>query len=177
MKRGIRRIENGKSNTTFRKNSKRCSGNPSELTSHCFYSTVAPMQNFSRLVDIARAFRLEKKTGRSFHVTFALRHGKPISIGFNNFKKSNKISHGYKPYNTWHLPSYRACVHAECDCVAKIKHLEIDRGRITIVSVRIDNDDRVTMAKPCPNCAYLLGKSGYTRVFYSDYSGEFVRLK
>jgi len=86
------------------------------------------MQNFSRLVDIARAFRLEKKTGRSFHVTFALRHGKPISIGFNNFKKSNKISHGYKPYNTWHLPSYRACVHAECDCVAKIKHLEIDRG-------------------------------------------------
>lgn len=141
------------------------------------FPTMSSMKNFSRLVDIARAFRLEKKTGRSFHVTFALRHGKPISIGFNNFKKSNKVAQSYKPYNSWHLPSYRACVHAECDCMAKIKHLEISRSRITIVSVRIDNDDRVTMAKPCPNCAYLLGKSGYTRVFYSDYSGEFVRLK
>ncbi len=134
------------------------------------------MPNFTRLVDIARAIKLEKQSGRSFHVAFALRHRKIVEIGVNNLKKCSPASLKYKPYNDWHRPDYKARIHAEMDCIGRLNRLDIDHKKIIIVSIRIDNNGRVSCGKPCPNCSYQLGLAGYTKVFYSDSNGQFNKL-
>jgi deoxycytidylate deaminase len=132
------------------------------------------MPNFSRLADVARILKATKQTGRSFHVAFILKGRKVIAVGFNNFNKSNHICRTYKPTRV-HGADYRACLHAEIDAAAKMKHRDSIKGLI-MVSLRIDNKDRIAYAEPCPNCAFHLGKWGYNNIFYSTDSGQFKRV-
>lgn len=131
-------------------------------------------QSLNRLVDIAKSFKLTKQTGRSFHVAFVLQRRKVVSVGFNNFAKSNFVCHNYKPTRNVMADDYRACVHAEIDATSKFRGKDVKK--LILVSLRIDNHNRLAYAQPCPNCAYHLGKMGFVNIIYSDKSGQFTEM-
>ena len=133
-------------------------------------------QSLIRLTETARILKLTKQTGRSFHVAFILKGRKVISLGINNFHKTNRICHTYKP-TRHHLADYRACAHSEVQSTAKFRHLPIREIRkLTLVSIRINNKNQLAFAQPCPNCAYHLGKWGYDDIWYSTNEGTFDRM-
>lgn len=131
------------------------------------------LQSLNRLVDIARKFKIDKQTGRSFHVAFVLQRRKIVSVGFNDFRKTNQICHSYKP--TRHLlANYEACIHAEIDATAKFRNKDV--RKMILVSIRIDNHGRLAYAQPCPNCAYHLGKMGFVDIIYSTRDRKFAEM-
>ena len=126
------------------------------------------MPDFKRLTDLAKALKLTKQTGRSFHVAVVLRKRKPIAIGTNHFGKSNRICQNYKP-TRHHGADYRACVHAEVSATSPFRRKSV-RG-LSLVSIRIDNHNRLAYAQPCPNCLLWLGKMGFDNIYYSTQEG------
>lgn len=131
--------------------------------------------DFDRLIDTARLLKLTRQTGRAFHVAFVLRQRKVVAVGFNHFHKSNAICIRYKPTRFHESTSYRGTLHAEIDCMGKIKFQ--DSRKLTMVSIRIDNHNRPAFAQPCPNCAYHLGRWGLNKIFYTGRNGEICQLR
>jgi len=132
------------------------------------------MTKFNRLVDVAKIFKLTKQTGRSFHVAFVLKGRKVIEVGFNNFTKSNRICHYYKP-TRHHMADYRGNIHAEINSATKSRYRK-DIKNLTLVSIRVNNNNKIAFAQPCPNCAFHLGKWGFKNIFYSTNDETFERL-
>ena len=131
------------------------------------------MINLQRFVEIAKALKATKQTGRAFHCAIITKKRKPIAIGFNNFNKSNRICRAYKPTRK-HGPEYLACVHAEASVTAPFRNKSV-KG-LSLVSIRIDNHNRLAYAEPCPGCLMWLGKMGFERIFYSTNQGGFAKI-
>lgn len=74
------------------------------------------------------------------------------------------------------------CVHAEVDCVQRLKKSK-KISSINIIIFRTNNNgDKLMMAKPCHNCLYtidfILKKKNYKlkKIIYSDVNGNFVNI-
>lgn len=132
------------------------------------------MPNFLRLVETAKIFKLTKQTGRSFHVAFILKGRKVVSVGFNDFRKSNPICHTYTPTRT-HGADYIACIHAEINATAKFRNKCMKS--LSMVSIRINNHNKLSYAEPCPNCAFHLGKMNLKNVFFSTNDETFAIMR
>jgi deoxycytidylate deaminase len=132
------------------------------------------MPNFSRLVETAKIFKLTKQTGRSFHVAFVLKGRKVVSVGFNDFRKTNPICYTYKP-TRHHDPDYQACIHAEIHATGRFRNRDMKDS--SMVSIRIDNHNRLAYAQPCPNCAFYLGKMNFKNIFYSTNDETFAIMQ
>ncbi len=132
--------------------------------------------NFNRLLDIARALKLHNQTGRVFHCAMVLKSGKPIAIGTNDYNKSCQICRTYKRWKHLYRKDYRSALHAEIAATAKIKHRAYNPAKLTLVSMRINNNGKAGNAMPCPNCSYVLGAMGYKNIFYTDTDGKFQRF-
>ena len=132
-----------------------------------------PARKFARLIEVARALKLTKQEGPSFHVSFILKGAKPIVIGTNSYTKRNMVSLRYKA--TKHDGAYVAGVHSEMDSLGKIKYQ--DQENLTLVNIRIDNNGNLANSCPCPNCAYVLGRTpSIKKIFYSTSAGDFKRF-
>lgn len=126
--------------------------------------------NFNRFVDIAKALKLTEQTGRCFHCAFAVKQKKIVCIGVNRYNKTNKISASYKPTKTTNVKNFISGIHAEIDLICKMKAIE-DFSRFHLVSIRINNQNELDDACPCPNCAYHLGKVDFKHIWYSTKNG------
>ncbi len=129
--------------------------------------------NFERLVEISRALKDEKQTGRAFHTTFALRKNRIVNIGFNDYNKTHPLTINYKnrfgnSYN------YVSGIHSESCVVSRLKM--DDLSEFTFVNIRIMNDGNLGMSAPCSNCHQLLLKYGVCKLFYSNTLGGFSKL-
>jgi deoxycytidylate deaminase len=140
----------------------------------------APFSNmnnkqFNRLVDIARALKIEKhKSGPCFHISFLVRKGKIIEIGTNHYKKTNRISATYKCTREY-KKDYIAGIHSEMDALGKGKSID-DFSKIEMINIRINNNGEVDNSIPCPNCAFYLGQYNLKRVWYTDAKGTLTKF-
>ena len=66
---------------------------------------------------------------------------------------------------------YIASIHSEID--ALIKMGKTDCSKLTFVNVRIDNEDKVKIAKPCQNCMKVLQGLGFKNIFYTLDDGSY----
>jgi deoxycytidylate deaminase len=133
------------------------------------------MPNFDRLVEIARALKLNKQSGVCFHVSFLLKGRKVVAIGINSYTKQNTISLSYKPTRISN-GKYIAGIHSEMAVTAAIKFSSKNQ-KFTLVNVRINNNNKVVNSTPCANCSYQLGKmSNINKIFHSTECGTFVRF-
>jgi hypothetical protein len=130
--------------------------------------------NFKRLEEITRALKPTKQTGKCFHTTFAFKGNKMLAIGYNNYNKLHP-HHKFGVYEpTKDLNSnYTAGIHSEISCLIKLG-VE-DCSDITFVNVRIDNNDKPAVSKPCANCECILEQVGNRKVWYFD--GDFYVYK
>lgn len=130
--------------------------------------------NFKRLEEITKALKPTKQTGKCFHTTFAFKGNKMLAIGYNNYNKLHP-HHKFGVYEpTKDLNSnYTAGIHSEISCLIKLG-VE-DCSDITFVNVRIDNNDKPAISKPCANCECILEQVGNRKVWFFD--GDFYVYK
>jgi deoxycytidylate deaminase len=70
---------------------------------------------------------------------------------------------------------YRPCLHSEISALIKLG--EQDCSRYTFVNVRIDNNNKISLAKPCQNCQRILDQVGYKRIIYSSGEKGFAEIR
>ena len=110
--------------------------------------------NLEVLLEQAKEKALES-TCRVPMVAFLLRNGKPIAYGVN--KK------GFRG----------ASIHAEIDCLRKIR-FQKRRGRnTTMVVIRHLRDGSMANAKPCANCVEVLKNMGVKNVAWTTNKQSF----
>ena len=110
--------------------------------------------NLEVLLEQAKERALES-TCRVPMVAFLLRNGKPIAYGVN--KK------GFRG----------ASIHAEIDCLRKIR-FQKRRGRnTTMVVIRHLRDGSMANAKPCANCVEVLKNMGVKNVAWTTNKQSF----
>ena len=62
------------------------------------------------------------------------------------------------------------------ESIVKKINFRDDKDKIIIYVVRIQNSGKAGMAKPCPNCAYVLGKKQFKAIYYTNNNGYFEKL-
>jgi len=125
----------------------------------------------NRVIEIARALKPAKQTGRSFHCTAVYDKGKLVTVGYNDYTRAHP-KHKYGEYKPCKFPTnnYKPCLHSEASALIRGG---IENGEdYTFINVRINNDNSVGMAKPCPNCFKLIQSIGFKKLIYTDLKGE-----
>ena len=125
----------------------------------------------SRLIEIARAMT-DKRTGRSFHVSFILDKNKIVSIGWNNYLKSHPKSRFGEYKATRHsTPSYYPGLHAEISSLSRLLNNSEkvpDFKRLAMFNVRIGFNGEVMNAKCCKNCQRTLEEIGFRNFHWTE---------
>lgn len=98
--------------------------------------------------------------------------GKILSIGWN----SNKTSPLQQELNKFRnfekdVSLTKNSIHAEVACIAKVKDLNIDWGRVSIFVYRIKKDGSPGYARPCEGCQTLIKSIGIKNIYYTTNDG------
>lgn len=127
-------------------------------------------KRLEKCIEIATSLRPQKQNGRSFHATFIFHKKRIISIGINDYTKHHPYHKmgEYRGFKT-NPEHYRPCLHSEISALLRLG--EEDCSRYTFVNIRIDNNNKTTIAKPCQNCQKILDGVGYKKLFYSTDNG------
>jgi tRNA(Arg) A34 adenosine deaminase TadA len=116
-------------------------------------------QNIYKLAfDTAKSSPSSKKVG-----AILLNRSKVIITATNLEDKSHPIQARFAERVGLHEKIY---LHAEIAALIKCKE-DVD----TIVVARVNNQDKLRMAKPCPICALALKEAGITNIHYSTNNG------
>lgn len=127
-------------------------------------------KKFNRLIEISKALKAKKQTGRSFHVTFILHRRRIISIGINNFHKSHPKTAKFD-YIKENSVNYLPSLHSEMDAWLKLG--EEDCSRFSFVNIRINNNGNIDYSAPCNGCRSLMRQIGFKEFYYSNKDGNF----
>ena len=60
---------------------------------------------------------------------------------------------------------------------AEMNVLRFAKPNDTLIVIRFMKNGNLTMAKPCPHCEAKIRKMNLRKVYYTDWEGNFVRLK
>lgn len=127
--------------------------------------------NYKKLIEIARALKGKNVPVKCFHVSYVFNKSKLLSIGINKYK-----SH---PQTRNFDYSIHSGVHSELDAVKKLGILYkdnniMDCSHLTLVNVRIDNNNEVGNSEPCFGCQSLIRALKIKKVIYTNNRGEFI---
>lgn len=121
-----------------------------------------------RLIQISkRLYHLPD--GKNKHFSFILDKNKIISMGYN---------YSYKTHPESHIRGYRFCaMHSELSAVLKCrrKRKYVNLDNLTLVNIRLYKNKSLGMAMPCDICKQLI--KDFRKVYYTNYNGDFIRLK
>ena len=128
-----------------------------------------------KLIEVARAMKGEKSTGKSFHVTGIIRQNKIVCIGWNNYNKQHP-AHRFGAYENYKgfTDRFRPGIHSEISAIIKMG--QEDLSGYSMVNIRINNNFQVAMSKCCPNCERVIRQLGLKRLFYTTNLGNFEEL-
>lgn len=136
--------------------------------------------NFEKYVEIFRAISPSMKEWemRNLHITFAIYKNKLIAAEFNKKKthtinlKNRKINElGKDISNTKYTCS-------EWRTLRYVKNkTNIPFGKIILINMRLDRNNRVCFSGPCMSCLNLIRFCSPKAVYYSNDMGEFKKLK
>lgn len=117
------------------------------------------------IISVASAMALNNN--HKYAMAAVLMRGKgPVRIGINRSKSSPK-NRILKIQNEF----------VRCDLHAEVDAINVDVKSSDVLYVfRVRRDGRLTMAKPCSDCAYKIGLAGIKKVYYTDWDGTWQRL-
>lgn len=119
-----------------------------------------------RLIEIARGLAETKRTGSSFHVSFAVRGKRIIAVSINQYKSHPSTAH-YKSRSGDYFPT----LHSETALVLALRNYH---KKCDIYIVRVMKSGKAGMSKPCVNCMELMNR--FDNIFYTDKEGMFKKL-
>ena len=79
-----------------------------------------------------------------------------------NFAREYQVNAEYKHTN---------CIHAEINCLNKIKFLDIDFSKVTLFVYREHKNGVKGLARPCPACSQMIRDMGIKTVWYTTENG------
>lgn len=103
-----------------------------------------------------------------------------IKVGAVIFNKSKFVSSGHNHANRSikkHHPRFRKTeysIHAEVDAIIKAK---TDLKGKSILIVRINNNDKFRLAKPCKYCLKYIRHVGIKRIYYSVSQYPYIKME
>ena len=127
---------------------------------------------YNRCISIAKALKSDSQSGRAFHTSFAIDHGRIIKIGINSYTKLYDSRFGkYKSkYSTF---DYIPGIHSEIDLALKLG--ETNWRGLEILNIRIDNNNNAALSKPCDNCGKIIRAQFMPKkLFYSTSNYEYA---
>jgi len=66
---------------------------------------------------------------------------------------------------------------SELNAILKLKRLtNIDTKKCTLVNIRFDRNDKVSMAKPCSSCDSLLKYHNFKQIIWSTNDGDYISI-
>lgn len=106
--------------------------------------------------------------GKNKHFSFLLYKNRIVSVGYNNYYKFHPESRklGYGPKS----------MHSELDALINFKGNKNNIRKCTLVNVRINRFFKLGISKPCGHCMHLIKQIGLNKVYFTDHSGELVKL-
>lgn len=118
-------------------------------------------------MQLAKAMKPTKQSGRAYHVTFICKKRKVVAIGFNDFHRRHP-ARKWGEYNpTKNIDAeYEPCLHSEISAI--IKCGQEDCSQYDFFNIRINNNGKIAPSKPCENCQRVLNQIGYNKVYYFD---------
>ena len=136
-------------------------------TDHFVSSTVR--NRMSQYVNIAKAMMSRGVTsnGRTFNCTFAVKKGKVLAIGVNNYRRQVRYMKQFKTDVRYYgEDNYQMSLHGEISCLLKLGYE--DCSDIDFFSIRIDNNNHCRCSQPCKNCERILRMVGFNHIYYFD---------
>ncbi len=125
--------------------------------------------NFGRLIEIGYALAEKTaETGRCNHITIITKKSKILSIAQNNYNKTHPQlkRFGYHPHNR---------LHSEMNAALKLGL--VDCSGLTLVNLRINNNNQLDNSCPCFGCRNLIKSLNFKNAYYTNEFGtiqEFI---
>lgn len=118
-----------------------------------------------RTIELAQALMPIKSTGRVFHLATIYDGPRLLSIGYNNYKHEH-LRHKYGEYKALRggESNYTPGRHAEIVAANRLKLL---KKNLTMCVVRVDRNGKVSLSKPCNNCAKILRSMNFKEIIWS----------
>jgi len=131
----------------------------------------------SKLIEMAKAMKGIRATGKSWHISAAVRQGRIACIGWNDYRRHHNWMKWGRYLNIKSLPGkYLASVHSECSLATKLG--EENWEDYSIYNIRIDNNGNPNMSRPCANCMRCLVIPLRPRnLFFTNALGQFEELE
>jgi deoxycytidylate deaminase len=120
----------------------------------------------NKAVQIAKSLCPLNKENKNSHVAFLIRSGIIEKIGTN--KKRTHPETRKHPYHEGFVG-----IHAELDCLLKMD--KEDLSDYNMLVIRVDNNGKLNMSKPCEGCQSLLQQFNIKEVWYSDPKGQIIK--
>ena len=101
----------------------------------------------------------------------AVYHGTILAKGWNSDKThTDQARYNHLRYNEkrHYCPSK---IHAEIDCISKIKYLDIDFSKVTLFIYREFSNGLPAPARCCPSCLAAIRKLGIKTIVYTTDEG------
>ncbi len=102
-----------------------------------------------------------KKSEHQFRVGAVIFKGKRIISSAYNSTRSNQVPYQFK--------GWLEALHAECHAIIKAKK---NLKGYSIIVVRLNKKNELTMAKPCNFCQDFIDYVGIKEIYWSNYNGE-----
>lgn len=124
---------------------------------------------FQKIISFVKDIKTNRQTGKNFHASVALKGGNIIEYGINYYNKITPKKYGkYKSTRTNNKNEfYQAGLHSEVDLIMKLENTDIDIHKLTLLNIRIDNNNNIAIATPCPNCMRILKQNKFKKIFYT----------
>ena len=106
----------------------------------------------------------------------AIYNGTIISVGWNQ-NKTHPIQKYYNRYRDFVNDNGTLDkLHAEIDCISKIKYMDIKWDKVKIFVYREMFDGSMGMARPCPACMQYMKDMGIKNIYYTTNDGYAYEL-
>lgn len=131
--------------------------------------------NTNRIIELAKVLKPNNWCKQCFHVTFAYNKNRPLAIAFNKPQCTHPINLRYNYKDKEGKPKNKLIgLHSEMAAMLRLG-ME-DCSHIDFYVVRIDNNGKPNMSKPCSGCMSVFNQVGYKNIYYTNRKGQFEKL-
>jgi len=130
---------------------------------------------FDKLVNWARALRPAHKP-KNFHVSFILQKTRVVAVGLNS-EKTHPLNLKYPKISDEgvNVSSHKFTC-SELNAFIKLKNLrKRSTNKLVVVNVRILKNGELGYSAPCQSCRSLISYLDIKELYYTDFTGKFVK--
>ena len=98
---------------------------------------------------------------------------KVLSVGWNVENKTNPLQEEYNRLRGYdvNVKFTKSSLHAEFSAMLRIKHMDIDFGKVHMFVYREKKDGTTGIARPCPACMGFAKTLGIKNIYYTTSEG------